>query len=47
VIGPQDRFFAPDALDVLTTAEFRATGRLDRMGLQLDGPRWPRPRSTW
>jgi allophanate hydrolase len=38
VIGPQDRFFTPEALVLLTNAEYRATARLDRMGLQLDGP---------
>jgi allophanate hydrolase len=38
VIGPQDRFFPPPALAALTCAEFRASARLDRMGLQLEGP---------
>lgn len=38
VPGPQDRFFAADALARLTGAAFVATARFDRMGMALDGP---------
>ncbi len=39
VLGPQDRFFPPEALAILTSDGFSATARFDRMGLQLDGPK--------
>lgn len=38
VIGPQERFFAADAVAQLCTAPFIATGTFDRMGRALDGP---------
>ncbi len=36
--GPQCELFAPEALDLLTSAEFRLTPAYDRMGLRLKGP---------
>jgi allophanate hydrolase len=36
--GPQERFFAPDALEALCGGAFQATASFDRMGRQLDGP---------
>ena len=39
--GPQDDWFAPDALEVLTSTEWRIDPRSDRMGRFLDGPRLP------
>jgi allophanate hydrolase len=38
VTGPQDRFFPPDAMAVLTDAAFRLTEARDRMGWRLAGP---------
>jgi len=38
VIGPQDRFFGADRLDVLLGATFRLTDAYDRMGVRLRGP---------
>jgi len=38
VIGPQERFFAADALQRLCAEPFIATGTFDRMGRALDGP---------
>lgn len=38
VIGPQDRFFAPDRIDLLLGATFRLTDAYDRMGVRLRGP---------
>lgn len=37
--GPQRESFAPDALDVLQSARYVVSGRSDRMGFRLDGPR--------
>lgn len=39
VLGPQDRFFAPETIQALTTHPFRLTQAFDRMGVRLDGPR--------
>lgn len=41
VIGPQDRFFAAETLDLLTAQEFTVTGAGDRQGLRLSGPALP------
>lgn len=38
VLGPQDRHFPPEALDLLAQAAFTATARFDRMGRVLGGP---------
>lgn len=38
VIGPQDRFFGPDRIDLLLGATFRLTDAYDRMGVRLRGP---------
>lgn len=38
VIGPQDRFFPPDALERLQGATFTITPQGDRMGVRLSGP---------
>ena len=38
VLGPQDRFFAPGAVEMLTSAPFRLTDAYDRMGVRLRGP---------
>lgn len=38
VLGPQDRFFPPEALEALVTAPFRLTDASDRMGVRLRGP---------
>ena len=38
VLGPQDRFFAPDDLRDLATARFALTDAYDRMGVRLRGP---------
>lgn len=37
VIGPQDRFFAPETLATLTGAVFTVTPSMDRMGVRLAG----------
>jgi allophanate hydrolase len=37
--GPQDAFFAPDALAVFQSAEWRVGADSDRMGMRLSGPR--------
>jgi biotin-dependent carboxylase-like uncharacterized protein len=37
--GPQDDFFAPDALDALQSAAYEVGANSDRMGFRLDGPR--------
>ncbi|MEI6644272.1 MAG: biotin-dependent carboxyltransferase family protein [Novosphingobium sp.] len=37
VIGPQERYFAPDALERLCAETFTATGTFDRMGRALEG----------
>jgi allophanate hydrolase len=39
VIGPQDRFFAAEAIGRLCTEPFIATGTFDRMGRALEGQR--------
>ena len=39
VLGPQDRFFAPEAVELLTTRPFQLTDSYDRMGVRLRGPR--------
>ena len=41
VLGPQDRFFAPDTVEAFLTLPFRLTGAYDRMGMRLDGPKLP------
>jgi allophanate hydrolase len=38
VIGPQQRYFSPESLDLLQIADFAASARFDRMGMVLDGP---------
>ena len=38
VIGPQERFFAADQLDLLLGATFHLTDAYDRMGVRLRGP---------
>ena len=39
VLGPQDRFFAPEAVELLTSVPFQLTDSYDRMGVRLRGPR--------
>lgn len=38
VLGPQDRFFAPDTLAAFTQARYELTHTYDRMGVRLRGP---------
>ena len=38
VLGPQDDFFAPEAIAAFLGASWRVTHRGDRMGMWLDGP---------
>lgn len=38
VMGPQDRFFGQDRIDLLLGATFRLTDAYDRMGVRLRGP---------
>jgi biotin-dependent carboxylase-like uncharacterized protein len=38
ILGPQERFFGPAAIDTLLTASFHPSPSFDRMGLVLDGP---------
>jgi allophanate hydrolase subunit 2 len=38
VLGPQDDFFAPEAIAAFLAASWRVTHRGDRMGVWLDGP---------
>jgi allophanate hydrolase len=38
IIGPQDRFFAEDAVEHICAAPFIASGTFDRMGRALEGP---------
>lgn len=38
VLGPQDRFFAPEAVELLTSTPFQLTDSYDRMGVRLRGP---------
>ena len=40
--GPQDYWFAPDALKILTNVSFRISPRSNRMGYRLQGPPLPR-----
>ena len=37
--GPQDDYFAPDALEVLQSASYVVGANSDRMGFRFDGPR--------
>lgn len=39
VLGPQDRFFTPEAVELLTSRPFQLTDSYDRMGVRLRGPR--------
>lgn len=41
VLGPQDGFFAQDAVAAFLAASWRVTHRGDRMGVWLDGPTVP------
>lgn len=41
LIGPQDRFFAPETLALLTAQDFTLTAAGDRQGLRLSGPALP------
>ncbi len=38
VLGPQDRFFPPDAIESLLNSPFKLTDSYDRMGVRLAGP---------
>lgn len=38
VLGPQQEWFAEDAVSALLGAEFRVSALADRMGMRLDGP---------
>lgn len=38
VMGPQDRFFAPETLTEFATAPFEMSAAYDRMGIRLRGP---------
>lgn len=38
VLGPQDDYFTPEAIDTLLSATYTATQSTDRMGMRLDGP---------
>ncbi|MDO5705531.1 MAG: biotin-dependent carboxyltransferase family protein [Paracoccus sp. (in: a-proteobacteria)] len=40
-LGPQDRHFAPEAIDALREGTFRLTSAYDRMGVRLSGPALP------
>ena len=40
--GPQDHWFAPDALKTMTSVSFRISPRSNRMGYRLEGPPLPR-----
>ena len=40
VLGPQDRFFAPETVELLTSRPFQLTDSYDRMGVRLRGPRF-------
>jgi antagonist of KipI len=40
--GPQDHWFAPDALKMMVTVSFRISPRSNRMGYRLEGPPLPR-----
>lgn len=41
VLGPQERFFAPDTIERFVTQPFALTGEYDRMGVRLSGPSLP------
>lgn len=41
VMGPQDRFFAPETIAALLGEPFALTGEYDRMGVRLRGPKLP------
>jgi allophanate hydrolase len=45
VLGPQDRFFPKEAIELLVTRPFALTDAYDRMGVRLSGP-LPRPKAT-
>ena len=40
--GPQDHWFAPDALKTMASVSFRISPRSNRMGYRLEGPPLPR-----
>jgi allophanate hydrolase subunit 2 len=42
--GPQAHWFAPGAMQVLTSVSFRISPRSNRMGFRLEGPPLPRGR---
>ncbi len=37
--GPQNDFFSPQAIEILTNNPYTVTPAVDRMGMRLDGPR--------
>ena len=39
ILGPQQEYFADEAVTTLLDAEFRISTNADRMGMRLDGPR--------
>ena len=41
VLGPQERFFAPETIERFFTQPFALTGEYDRMGVRLKGPSLP------
>ncbi len=41
VMGPQDRFFAPETIETFLTAPYKLTSAYDRMGMRLSGPSLP------
>ncbi|WP_134496964.1 biotin-dependent carboxyltransferase family protein [Microvirga pakistanensis] len=38
IMGPQDDYFTPEAIDTFLSAEFTISPQADRMGFQLNGP---------
>lgn len=42
LLGPQDHWFAPDALKMMVSVSFRISPRSNRMGYRLEGPPLPR-----
>jgi allophanate hydrolase len=38
VLGPQDRYFAPETLALFCNTSYRVSRNYDRMGMRLDGP---------
>lgn len=38
VLGPQDEYFTPDAIETLLSQEYQGSTTSDRMGLRLQGP---------